>query len=127
MILCGNRLVSAKYQRAIAGLVIAKNTEWSLDVREHEFDDTEALRRALAGSSCLVSLNGLSLKNNEHMNISSSLQRDRSRCHSLEAWPPQRLLTDDFLQAHGMPGVFLQERGFGGLNSFLCFVSGMAS
>jgi hypothetical protein len=58
---------------------MAMSTEWSLDIREHEFDDTEALRRAIAGSTCLVSLNSLSLKNAQTENISQSLQRDRFR------------------------------------------------
>jgi hypothetical protein len=71
-------LVSAKYQRAIAGLVMAKGTKWSLDIREHEFDDTEALRRALYSSTCLESLNNLSLMNEATANINKSLQRDRS-------------------------------------------------
>jgi hypothetical protein len=75
----GCRLVSAKHQHAIAGLVMAMTTEWSLDIRGHEFEDTEALRRAIFGSTCLVSLNSLSLKDAQRENINSSLQRDRSR------------------------------------------------
>ena len=77
MTVSGGRLASAKYQRAIAGLVMAQSSEWSLDLREHEFDETEALRRALWGTSCLVSLNGLVLKDNADVNINRSLQRDR--------------------------------------------------
>jgi hypothetical protein len=73
----GGRLVSAKYQRAIAGLVMAQSTEWSLDLREHEFDETKTLHRALCVTSCLVSLNSLSLKDDSSMNINGSLQRDR--------------------------------------------------
>ncbi len=72
------RLVSKKYERAIAGLVMAMRTEWSLDVREHEFEETAALRRAISESSCLVSLNSLSLKNNADLNLSAALERDRS-------------------------------------------------
>ncbi len=71
------RLTSPKYQHAIAGLVMARSTRWSLDIREHEFDDTEALGRALCGSTCLVSLNSLTLKDNSTENINRSLQRDR--------------------------------------------------
>jgi hypothetical protein len=56
---------------------MAMTTEWSLDIQVHEFDDTKALLRAIIGSTCLVSLNSLSLKNAE--NIKQSLQRDRSR------------------------------------------------
>ncbi len=81
MTVSGGRLASAKYQRAIAGLVMAQSSEWSLDLREHEFDKTEALRRALWGTSCLVSLNGLALKDDAEVNINMSLQRDR--------WLPQ--------------------------------------
>jgi hypothetical protein len=54
-------------------------TDWSLDMRDHEFDDTEALRRAILGSTCLVSLNSLSLKDSQKENINQSLQQDRYR------------------------------------------------
>ena len=89
----GCRLVSAKHQHAVAGLVMAMSTEWSLDIREHEFDETEALRRAILGSTCLVSLNSLSLKDAQDENISRSLQQDRSRqlrhvtCTAHDAFP----------------------------------------
>jgi hypothetical protein len=73
------RLVSPKYQRAIAGLVMARTTsEWRLDIRDHDFDDS-ALHRALLGSSSLVSLNRLTLMDDANLNISQSLQRDRSQ------------------------------------------------
>ncbi len=57
---------------------MAMTTKWSLDIRGHEFEDTEALRRAIFGSTCLVSLNSLTLKDAQDENISQSLQRDRS-------------------------------------------------
>ncbi len=57
---------------------MAMTTKWSLDIRGHEFDDTEALRRAILGSTCLVSLNSLSLNDPQDENIRQSLQRDRS-------------------------------------------------
>ncbi len=73
-----SRLVSYKYQRAIAGLVMARSAPWSLDVREHEFNDTEALRRAICETSSLESLNSLSLRDDADRNISQILHRDRS-------------------------------------------------
>jgi hypothetical protein len=57
---------------------MAMTTKWSLDIRGHEFEDTEALRRAIFGSTCLVSLNSLSRNDAQDENISQSLQRDRS-------------------------------------------------
>ncbi len=74
-----------QYQHAIAGLVMAMHTGWSLDIREHEFDDTQELHRALCGSTCLVSLNGLTLNNyikngtnlKADQNINVLLQRNR--------------------------------------------------
>jgi hypothetical protein len=86
------RLVSKRYERAIAGLVMATSAAWSLDVREHEFEDTEALHRAICGSSCLVSLNSLSLKDNAQANLSESLQRDRSLLRMTRMLP---LMPDD--------------------------------
>jgi hypothetical protein len=62
----------------MAGLVMAKRTpEWRLDIRDHEFHDTDALHRALAGSAGLVSLNSLTLMDDDALNISQALQRDR--------------------------------------------------
>lgn len=77
-----------KYQHAIAGLVMAKSItgsdnpnnaalEWTMDLREHEFKDTAALHRALCWSSNLVSLNSLSLENDQGRHIKETLQRDR--------------------------------------------------
>ena len=104
-----SRLVSDKYQRAVSGLVMARTALWSLDIREHEFKDTEALHRALCETSSLVSLNSLSLENNENANISQTLQRDRSLL-----LPSSRALAAPHAsgvccfppQAHRLPGLF---------------------
>ncbi len=51
--------------------------EWTMDIQEHEYKDTEALHRALCWSPNLVTLNSLSLKNIQESNIKEALQRDR--------------------------------------------------
>ncbi len=61
---------------------MAKNTEWSLDIREHAFDDTGALHRALCCSTSLVSLNSLSLEDASD-NFNLLLRRDRSQMPAL--------------------------------------------
>ena len=71
------RLTADKYQQAIAGLVMARSTDWSLDIREHEFTDTGALCRALCSSSSVISFNNLSFHGNATRNSIRSLQRDR--------------------------------------------------
>ena len=82
------RLVYDKYQYAIAALIMAKSISgsdgtintapgWRLDIREHEFKDTGALHRALCLSSNVVSLNSLSLEDDQNSNLNYILQRDR--------------------------------------------------
>jgi hypothetical protein len=70
-------LTYGKYQRAVAGLVFAMTSPWHLDLRGHEFDEIDAICRAVLWSTSLESLNKLTVHDDESSNLSSSVQRDR--------------------------------------------------
>ena len=70
-------LTDLQYQRAVAGLTFAMASPWELDLRGHEYQQTDALRRAILGSTNLQSLNKLTVHGGEGANLSSSVQRDR--------------------------------------------------
>jgi hypothetical protein len=123
------RLASAKYQRAIAGLVMAQSIEWSFDLREHDFDDTKALLRALCATSCLVSLNSLSLKDDSKDDssrpsgrISETLQLDRWPA-ALGVFFARRRLTADRCRRTGCLSCFAGRKEFEVLR-FFCFWRG---
>jgi hypothetical protein len=76
MLVADRSLIYVKYQRAVAGLVFAMTRRWHLDLRGHEFDEIDAIYRAVLGSTSLLSLNKLTVRNDESSNLASSVQRD---------------------------------------------------
>ena len=75
------RLGDKKYQNAIAGLVLAKQEPWKLDIRGHDFEDFEALGRSLRTSNSLVSLNKLLVKDDQKNSKNLRILIQKRRYH----------------------------------------------
>ena len=74
---CFARLTYVSYQRALAGLILAMNEKWELDLRENHYTEIDAINRAVAANtSLLISLNALSLINDESSNLKYLIQRN---------------------------------------------------
>ena len=52
-------------------------SSWKLDLRGHEFKETDALFFAILGSTSLQSLNKLTFNGNGSSNLKEALQHDR--------------------------------------------------
>ncbi len=72
-----SRMAEDKHHRAVAGLTFAMSTAWKLDLDGHKYEDTDALRRAVLGSTALESLNRLSVEGGDSKNLRESIQRNR--------------------------------------------------
>ena len=51
--------------------------QWHLDLRGHEYEETDAVVRALLSSTSLESLNRLTVHGDESDNLARVIQRDR--------------------------------------------------
>ena len=61
----------------MAGLIFAMSEPWHLDLRGNEFEETDAVVRALLSSTSLESLNRLTVNGKKYDNLARLIQRDR--------------------------------------------------